>query len=132
MVSGVVRYAHEDPVWLVESCQRAIEWMLRSHAASGRTLRRGWSEVPYREEAITRLQEELLPAMAALLERGGRSIAGWRGRAWGLLSPSGSRWQPAFALDLWFPRMGSSQAAPFRRISSACSSSLRTFVLKMA
>ena len=55
----------------MESCQRAIEWILRSHAASGRPIRRAWSEVPYGEEEITRLEEELLPAMAALLERVG-------------------------------------------------------------
>ena len=71
MVSSVVRYAPEDPFCLVESCQRAIEWILRSHAASGRPIRRAWSAVPYGEEELTRLEEELLPAMAALLKRVG-------------------------------------------------------------
>ena len=71
MVSSAVRYAPEDPFCLVESCQRAIEWILSSHAASGQPIRRAWSEVPYGEEEITRLEEELLPAMAALLERVG-------------------------------------------------------------
>jgi hypothetical protein len=71
MVSCVVRYAPEDPFCLVESCQKAIEWILRSHAASGQPIRRAWSEVPYGEEELTRLEEELLPAMAALLERVG-------------------------------------------------------------
>jgi hypothetical protein len=71
MVSSVVRYAPEDPFCLVESCQRAIEWILRSHAATGEPIRRAWSDVPYGEEEITRLEEELLPAMAALLERVG-------------------------------------------------------------
>jgi hypothetical protein len=89
MVSGVVRCAPEDPFWLVESCQRAIEWMLRSHAASGRTLRRGWSEVPYREEAITRLQEALLPAMAALLERVGEIDRRVEGQSLGFAEPVG-------------------------------------------
>ncbi len=55
----------------MESCQRAIEWILKSHAASGQPIRRAWSEVPYGEEELTRLEEELLPAMAALLERVG-------------------------------------------------------------
>ena len=55
----------------MESCQRAIEWILSSHAASGQPIRRAWSEVPYGEEELTRLEEELLPAMAALLERVG-------------------------------------------------------------
>jgi hypothetical protein len=71
MVSCVVRCAPEDPFCLVESCQRAIEWILSSHAASGEPIRRAWSEVPYGEEELTRLEEELLPAMAALLERVG-------------------------------------------------------------
>ena len=71
MVSSVVRCAPEDPFCLVESCQRAIEWILRSHAASGQPIRRAWSAVPYGEEELTRLEEELLPAMAALLERVG-------------------------------------------------------------
>jgi hypothetical protein len=44
---------------------------LRSHATSGEPIRRAWSEVPYGEEELTRLEEELLPAMAALLERVG-------------------------------------------------------------
>ena len=55
----------------MESCQRAIEWILRSHAASGEPICRAWSAVPYGEEELTRLEEELLPAMAALLERVG-------------------------------------------------------------
>jgi len=71
MVSSVVRCGPEDPFCLVESCQRAIEWILRSHAASGQPIRRAWSEVPYGEEELTRLEEDLLPTMAALLERVG-------------------------------------------------------------
>jgi hypothetical protein len=55
----------------VESCQKAIEWILRSHSASGQPIRRAWSAVAYGEEELTRLEEELLPAMAALLERVG-------------------------------------------------------------
>jgi len=71
MASCVVRCTPEDPFCLVESCQRAIEWILSSHAASGQPIRRAWSAVPYGEEEITRLEEDLLPAMAALLERVG-------------------------------------------------------------
>ena len=72
MVSCVVRCEPEDPFCLVESCQRAIEWILESHAASGQPIRRAWSPVPYGEEELTRLEEDLLPAMAAaLLERVG-------------------------------------------------------------
>ncbi len=69
MVSCVVRCGPEDPFCLVESCQRAIEWILKSHAVSGQPIRRAGSAVPYGEEELTRLEEELLPAMAALLER---------------------------------------------------------------
>ncbi len=71
MVSSAVRCAPEDPFCLVESCQRAIEWILSSHAATGEPIRRACSAVPYGEEEITRLEEELLPAMAALLKRVG-------------------------------------------------------------
>lgn len=49
----------------------AIEWILRSHAASGQPIHRAWSAVPYGEEELTRLEEELLPAMAGLLKRVG-------------------------------------------------------------
>ena len=42
-----------------------------AHAATGEPIRRAWSEVPYGEEEIKRLEEELLPAMAALLEQPG-------------------------------------------------------------
>jgi hypothetical protein len=45
--------------------------MILPHAASGQPIHRAWSEVPYGEEELTRQEEELLPAMAALLERVG-------------------------------------------------------------
>jgi hypothetical protein len=89
MVSSAVRYAPEDPFCLVESCQKAIEWILRSHAASGRPIRRAWSEVPYGEEEITRLEEELLPAMAALLERVGEIDRRLEGQCLGVAEPVG-------------------------------------------
>lgn len=61
------------------------------HAASSQPIRRTWSAVPYGEEEITRMEEELLPAMVALLERvgeidrrlegsqpeAGQSVASW-------------------------------------------------------
>jgi hypothetical protein len=89
MVSSAVRCAPEDPFCLVESCQRAIEWILMSHAASGRPIRRAWSEVPYGEEEITRLEEELLPAMAALLERVGEIDRRVEGQSLGVAEPAG-------------------------------------------
>ena len=57
----------EDPFLLLESTLRAIEAILRRHR--GRSLRRSWSEIPYGEEEITRLEEEVLPAIAACLAR---------------------------------------------------------------
>jgi hypothetical protein len=69
MVSSAVRCAPEDPFCLVESCQRAIKRMLKSHAATGEPIRRAWSAMPYGEEELTRLEEELLLAIAAMLER---------------------------------------------------------------
>ena len=57
----------EDPVALVESCYKAILWILRSH--EGRQLRRTWIDQPYGEEELTRLEQELLPAMAGFLQR---------------------------------------------------------------
>ena len=57
----------EDPVALVESCYEAILWILRSH--EGRQLRRTWIDQPYGEEELTRLEQELLPAMEGFLQR---------------------------------------------------------------
>ena len=57
----------EDPVALVESCYKAISWVLRTHG--DRPLRRTWIDQPYGEEELTRLEQELLPAMAGFLQR---------------------------------------------------------------
>jgi len=59
----------EDPVGLVESCYRAVEWILATHAAKGALIPRPWVDHPYGEEEITLLEEELLPAMAVFLAR---------------------------------------------------------------
>jgi hypothetical protein len=42
-------------------------WLLRSHQRE--PLRRCWIDHPYGEEEITRLEDELLPAMESILER---------------------------------------------------------------
>jgi len=52
---------------LVESCQKALLWILSTH--QGKTLRRCWIDQPYGEEEITRLEQELLPAMEQFLAR---------------------------------------------------------------
>ena len=59
----------EDPVALVESCYRAVEMLLATHTARGLLIPRPWVDHPYGEEEITLLEEELLPAMAGVLER---------------------------------------------------------------
>lgn len=51
----------------MESCQRALEWILRSHQS--RPIRRCWIDADYTEEEITLLEEEVLPAMAAFFKR---------------------------------------------------------------
>ena len=57
----------EDPFLLLESTLRSIEvvLMLRRDLP----LRRTWSEQPYGEEEITRLEEEVLPAIRECLAR---------------------------------------------------------------
>ncbi|EAQ67885.1 hypothetical protein RS9917_13433 [Synechococcus sp. RS9917] len=58
-----------DPIALVESCYRAVEWILASHAAKGLLIPRPWIDHPYGEEEITRLEEEVLPVIASFLAR---------------------------------------------------------------
>lgn len=69
MATHAVGFGPEDPVALVESCYRAVEWLLATHTARGLLIPRVWVDHPYGEEEITLLEEELLPAMASFLER---------------------------------------------------------------
>ncbi|MFM7676014.1 MAG: hypothetical protein ACKO5F_10620 [Synechococcus sp.] len=69
MVTASVHYSPRDPVSLVESCCRALEWILRTQAAEGKPIPRPWIDHPYGEEEITLLEEEVLPVMVAFLER---------------------------------------------------------------
>jgi hypothetical protein len=57
----------ENPFLLLESCGKAIEAILRGHA--GRPLRRTWIQHPYGEEEISRLEEEVLPAIQRCMAR---------------------------------------------------------------
>ncbi|MCP9857775.1 MULTISPECIES: hypothetical protein [unclassified Cyanobium] len=57
----------EDPFLLLESTLRSIEVVLMLRR--GLPLRRTWSEQPYGEEEITRLEEEVLPAIRECLVR---------------------------------------------------------------
>ena len=57
----------EDPVLLLQSTLKAVEVMLRRSA--GQAMRRSWIAVPYGEEEITRLEEEVIPVLRSYLER---------------------------------------------------------------
>ena len=59
----------EDPFALMESCQKAIEWVLKRSVAEGRLIPRGWIDVPYGEEEMALLEEEVLPVLAGVLQR---------------------------------------------------------------
>jgi hypothetical protein len=69
MATHVLGYGPEDPVALVESCYRAVAFILATHTARGLLIPRPWVNHPYGEEEITLLEEELLPAMASFLAR---------------------------------------------------------------
>jgi hypothetical protein len=66
-MSSSCRASERDPIALVESCQRSLLWLLRSHQRE--PLRRCWIDHPYGEEEITRLEDELLPVMESFLSR---------------------------------------------------------------
>ena len=67
MVSTKLTYSPEDPFSLLESCQRALEWMLYKHRHQ--PIPRCWIDHPYGEEEITLLEEELMPVLSKLLRR---------------------------------------------------------------
>ena len=69
MSHSLARLTREDPVALVESCHRALLWILRSH--QGKPIHRFWIDHPYGEEELTLLEEELLPAIEQFLSRTG-------------------------------------------------------------
>jgi hypothetical protein len=69
MATHALGYAPEDPVALVESCYRALQWLLATRTARGLLIPRPWIDHPEGEEEITLLEEDLLPAMALFLAR---------------------------------------------------------------
>ena len=71
MATHALGTAPEDPVCLVESCRRAIEWILITHTARGRLVPRPWIDHPYGEEEITLLEE--INLWEGLRERAGQS-----------------------------------------------------------
>jgi hypothetical protein len=69
MATHALGYAPEDPIALVESCYRALQWLLATRTARGLLIPRPWIDHPYGEEEITLLEEDLLAAMAIFLAR---------------------------------------------------------------
>ena len=69
MVSVAPVRVQEDPFAVMESCQKAIEWVLRRSEAEGRLIPRWWIDVPYGEEEMALLEEEVLPVLAGVLQR---------------------------------------------------------------
>lgn len=67
MQFAALRYLSEDPGSLVESCQKALEWILWKHG--DRPITRCWIDAPYTAEEIDLLEQEVLPAMEHFLRR---------------------------------------------------------------
>lgn len=67
MVTTKLTYSPEDPFSLLESCQRALEWILYQHRHQ--PIPRCWIDHPYGEEELTLLEEELMPVLERLLRR---------------------------------------------------------------
>jgi hypothetical protein len=65
--ASLVCRPEEDPFLLLESTLRAVEEILSRRR--GLPLRRTWIEQPYGEEEITRLEEEVIPAIQQCLAR---------------------------------------------------------------
>ena len=66
-VAAAFASPQEDPFLLLESTLKAVERLLRH--ADQRPLQRCWIDHPYGEEELTRLEEEVLPAISRCLER---------------------------------------------------------------
>jgi len=67
MVTTKLTYSLEDPFSLLESCQRALEWILYQHRHQ--LIPRCWIDHPFGEEELTLLQEELMLVLERLLRR---------------------------------------------------------------
>jgi hypothetical protein len=71
MVSVALVGVQEDPFAVMALCQKAIEVVLRRSEAEGRLIPRGWIDVPYGEEEMALLEEEVLPVLVGVLQRVG-------------------------------------------------------------
>ena len=56
-----------DPFALIDSCHKALQAVLRN--SHQQPIQRLWIDHPYGEEELCLLEEELLPAMEAVLKR---------------------------------------------------------------
>lgn len=61
----------EDPFAVMERCQKGIEGVLKRSAVEGRLIPRGWIDMPYGEEEMALLEEEVLPVLVGVLKRVG-------------------------------------------------------------
>ena len=66
-VAAAFASPQEDPFLLLESTLKAVERILRH--ASQQPLQRSWIDHPYGEEELTRLEEEVIPAISRCLQR---------------------------------------------------------------
>ena len=57
MASHALGYGPEDPVALVESCYRAVEWLLATHTAKGLLIPRHWKPIRRRRSEPIRPAE---------------------------------------------------------------------------
>ena len=67
LVTTAVHYSPKDPFSLLESCQKALQWILITHR--DKPIRRCWIDHPYGEEEIMLLEDELLPVIEQVLQR---------------------------------------------------------------
>ena len=64
-----VQVQAQDPLGVMEVCRQVIEGGLRRSAAEGRFIPRGWIDVPYGEEEMALLEEEVLPVLEGVLQQ---------------------------------------------------------------
>jgi hypothetical protein len=69
MVPSLSSHCSGDPFQLLEACQRALQELLCCSASGHQPIHRCWIAVPYGEEEITLLEEEVLPVLAQVLQR---------------------------------------------------------------
>ena len=75
MAAHALSDAPEDPIALVESCYRALQWLLATRTVRGLLIPWPWIDHPYGEEAITLLEEEA--QALAVASRSRWSTIGW-------------------------------------------------------